>query len=174
MKIGNETICNLSLVTRRDDNTCFCKQSVPPLSFHFINDRLQVCAEGCFRKDNWLRTREGSNGGSISLALQPSSSLSFLLVSNSSHLWSNQLSMSTTKTSSNWWSSKVLRRICSTMVTKAPSTFSFGFNVIIYLTRHPTLRLSGSPTQLTKEARLWRVRPKRLLDGVVYFHTSRW
>jgi hypothetical protein len=27
-----------------------------------------------------------------------------------------------------------------------------------------TLRLSGSPTQLTKEARSWRVRSKRLLN----------
>jgi len=30
---------------------------------------------------------------------------------------------------------------------------------------NPTLRLSGSPTQLNKEARPWRVRSKRLLDA---------
>jgi len=35
-------------------------------------------------------------------------------------------------------------------------------------TRHRTLRLSGSPTQLNKEAPSWRVRSKRLFGCAGY------
>ena len=49
-----------------------------------------------------------------------------------------------------------------------PQSFDLEIGVDPYFTgSHRTLRLSGSPKLLNKEARSWRVRSKRLLDAVL-------